>query len=131
MAKEKYPDSPWYRTGDLRIVPGFMGFMQAQELWRKDSYNQYHGICSGFTTKWKSVGKLPQSVDDNFYAYLQPYEKEDPFSRKWRVLITYLKDMGVKDPVPQSPAENKRWHRNLKRQREKEQEERDRYPDDD
>lgn len=130
MAK-RYPDSPYYRTGDIRIVPWYFGLMQAQEQWRKDSYNQYNGICSGFTTKWKSVGKLPYEVENNFYAYLQPYEGESPFNRKWRLFITFLKDLGVKDPVPQSPAENARWHRNYKRQRDKEQEERDRYPDND
>lgn len=130
MVKERYPDSPWYRTGDVRVVPWYFGLMQAQELWRKDSYNQYHGITTGFITKWKSVGKLPREVDDNFYAAIEAYPTEDPYHRKWRMLISFFKDMGIKDPVPQSPAENQRWHRNLKRQRDREQEERDKFPDD-
>jgi hypothetical protein len=131
MPKLKYPDSPWYRTGDIRIVPGFMGFMQAQELWRKDSYNQYHGICTGFTTKWKKIGRLPKEVDDNFYAAIEAYDGESPFHRKWRMFINYLPGMGVKDPVPQSLAENARYYRNIKRELEREQENRDEYPEDD
>jgi hypothetical protein len=119
---KNFPDSAWYRTGELRIVPSWFGFMRAEEQWRKDCYSP-DGLNSMFTTKWKSVGQIPQEINNNIYSYLSgAYKGESQFRRKWRSFIFFFGGMGIKDPQPQSPEDNARWHRNLKRERDKEQE---------
>lgn len=122
-----YPDSAWYRTGDVRIAPGWFGFMQAQELWRRDSYDSY-GETTGYVTKWKSTGPVPPEVDSNFYSAMAARENNDWFV--WKKLISYFPGLGIKDPVPSSPSETQERMRNYQRKTEDEQRVEDGYAPD-
>lgn len=91
--------TPWYRTGDCRIVPWWFGIMRAEFMERRD-FPGYGGTMEGgtFQTRWVGAGRFPIEMDVTspfgFWSTMStPVGDTKRFGDRalWRGFITYFR----------------------------------------
>lgn len=90
--------SPWYRTGQTRIVPWLFGLMRAEFCERRDLMEPIDHEVMEYQTRWVSTGRLPYVFDNNgpygFYSTLStpPGDKRYGDRALWRRFISYWQE---------------------------------------
>lgn len=85
---------PWYRTGEVRIVPWYFGLMRAEFLERRDFSDPETGEVMEYQMRPVSTGPLPAEYDGpsayGFWSTLAtPRDKRFGDRAIWRQLISY------------------------------------------
>lgn len=103
--------TPWYRTGECRIVPWYFGLMRAEFFERRD-YKDETGEVMEYELRTVGAGRLPPKFDGpsafGFWSTLASGSSLYGERALWRQFITFFGNLPPVEPPP--PARSVATH---------------------